>query len=281
MSKPVLSIIVLSYNTAPITLNCLKSILLDKGLKNTPYEIIVVDNASTDDSVSQISHLRIPNLTLIKNKTNFGFAKANNQALKIAQGNYVLFLNSDTIILHSAISQSLDWLCSNPQAVTCTAQLLNSNKSIQPTGGFFPNLLNFLAWFTRLDDLPLINILIPPIHPHSPQFYTHDQFYLSDRQLDWVTGAFLLTRKSILDQVGGFDQDYFMYGEELELCYRIKKKYPDYQTWYLIGPQIIHLGGASSNKKNAISRERDGMVSFFHKHRPHWQYLLVKTLLRR
>lgn len=276
MPNPTLSIIILSYNTADITVNCLKSILQDKGLKNIPHEIIVIDNASADNSVEKIKNLKIKNLKLIINSKNLGFAQGNNQGLKIASGNYILFLNSDTIILHSAISQALDWLCSHPEAAGCTAQLLNPDKSIQPSGGFFPNILNTLAWIFRLDDLPFFNYLIPPIHPHSPNFYTHDPFYLSDRPLDWITGAFFLTRKSVLDQNSGFDENYFMYGEELELCFRIHQ-----QFWYLIGPQIIHLGGASSNKSNALNHEKDGMVAFFKKHKPHWQYLIIKALLLR
>lgn len=278
--KPVLSIIILSFNTAKITINCLKSILADKGLKDTPYEIIVVDNASKDNSVKQIKELKIKNLRLIVNKNNTGFAKANNQALKISQGNYVLFLNSDTVILHSAISQSLDWLSSHPEASVCTAQLLNTDKTIQPTGGFFPNILNTLFWFLRLDDLPLVNFIIKPIHPHSPRFYTHDRFYLKDRALDWVTGAFMLTRKSVLDKTNGFDENLFMYSEELELCYRIKKIFPGTQIWYLIGPQIIHIGAASSNYQNALTKEKGGITFFFKKHKPNWQYRIVKILMQ-
>ena len=269
MTNPVLSIIVLSYNTADITVNCLKSILTDKGLKETPYEIIVIDNASTDDSITKIKNLKISNLQLITNTKNVGFSKGNNQGIKIAKGNYILLLNSDTAILHSAISQSLDWLSSHPEALACTAQLLNPDKSIQPTGGFFPNILNIFTWATGLDDLPFFGYLLKPFHPHTPSFYTHDSFYLHDQQLDWVTGAFLLTRHSTIDDVGGLDEDYFMYGEELEWCYRAKKTFPQSQIWYLVGPQVIHLGQASSSNSNLpYQREYQGIITFFTKHKP-------------
>lgn len=290
-SKPILSIIIVSYNTADITVDCLKSILLDKGLKIIPYEIIIIDNASSDDSVSKIRKLlseaksasggKILNFKLKINQNNLGFAKANNQGIKIAQGNYVLFLNSDTIILHSAISQALDWLSSHPEASICTSQLLNPDKSIQPSGGYFPNLYNVFTWSTGLDDLPLINSIIKPLHPHPPQFYTHDRFYLLDRQLDWVTGAFMLIRRSVLDLVNGFDENYFMYGEELELCYRLKQQLPSAQIWYLIGPQIIHLGGASSkNKLNPVLNEYQGILAFFKKHQSRFQANMVYALLK-
>jgi GT2 family glycosyltransferase len=291
MTKPILSIIILSFNTADITVNCLKSIFQDKGLKQTPFEIIIIDNNSHDDSLLKIKKLKnceamrsppmTDNIKIIANKENFGFGKANNQGVKIAQGNYILFLNSDTIILHSAISQSLDWLCSHPESSTCTAQLLNKNGSIQASGGFFPNFANVLTWCFSLDDLPLVNKIIKPLHPHTPNFYTKDRFYTSDHPQDWVTGAFMLTRKPLLDKVSGFDENYFMYGEEVELSYRIKNTTSNNQVWYLIGPQIIHLGGASATSRlDPILNEYKGILSFFKKHQPLWQYPIIKILLK-
>lgn len=285
--NPIISIIIVSYNTADITIQCLQSIFQDKGLQTVDFEIIVVDNNSHDDSLKKIEQFKNKikktncRFEIIANKDNAGFGKANNQGLKISRGNYILFLNSDTIILHSAISQSLDWLCSHPEASTCTAQLLNSDKTIQASGGFFPNLLNMFTWCFSLDDLPLINHLIKPIHPHTPNFYTHDRFYLNDHQQHWVTGAFFLTRKPLLDKVSGFDENYFMYGEELELAYRIHSSTKQNQVWYLIGPQIIHLGGASAlNHADPIINEYRGFISFFKKHRPAWQLPLVRFLLK-
>lgn len=282
---PLLSIIIVSYNTASTTLNCLASILLDKGLKDTPYEIIIIDNHSQDDSLSLIKSFfkkrRFTSFHLIANDTNLGFGKANNQGIRVARGNFLLLLNSDTVILHSAISQTLDWLSSHPESYGCTAQLLNSDKSIQASGGYFPNLVNTFSWLSHLDDLPFVNNLTPPFHPHPPQFYLHSRFYLSDRPLDWITGAFMLLRKNIIDQVQGFNEDYFMYGEEMELCYRIHRKFPQLQLWYLVGPQIIHLGGASAKSKVEIyEREYQGITEFFRKHRPGYQLQLVELSIR-
>ncbi len=287
MTNPLLSIIIISYNTSQITVNCLKSIFQDKGLKEIPYEIIIIDNDSKDDSVAQIKKLKksldIRNLKLeiIENKFNAGFGKANNQGLKIAKGNYILLLNSDTLILHSAISQSLNWLCSHPEVSVCTAQLLNKDKTIQASGGFFPNLSNVLTWCLNLDDLPFINKIIKPFHPHTPAFYTHDNFYLKDHQQDWVTGAFMLIRSSHLKSTGGFDENYFMYGEEVELSYRIKKNNPQFQTWYLIGPQIIHLGGASAqNRIDPLLNEYRGILSFFKKHKNNFEFKICEYLIK-
>jgi len=283
--KPLLSIIIISYNTADITIDCLRSILSDKGLKNIPYEIIIVDNASADDSVLKIRKLihslKIDNCKLKINSSNLGFAKANNQAINFAKGNFFLLLNSDTIILHSAISQSLNWLSSHPEASMCTARLLNRNHSIQATGGFFPNLANIFTWSFGLDDLPFINYLIPPFHPHTPDFYTHDSFFQKSHPQDWITGAFMLIRAPLFRSVNGFDPDYFMYSEEVELCYRLHLRYPDLRPWYLSDCQIIHLGGASSTKKiDPLFNEYRGVLSFFRKHTSLFHYRLARCFIR-
>lgn len=280
MSKPLLSIIIVTYNTKDITLNCLKSIETDKGLKDIPYEIIVVDNNSTDGTIPLLT-TSLLTTHLVKNSSNLGFAKANNQAIKIAQGNYLLFLNSDTIILHSAISQSLNWLSSHPEAHGCTAQLLNKDRSIQPSGGYFPNLANVFTWSLGLDDLPFVNKIIKPFHPHPPQFYLREKYYKTDHPQDWLTGAFFLVRASIVKKTHGFDENFFMYGEEMEWQYRIKQALPHSQLWYLIGPQIVHLGGASAKRKSdPILREYQGVLAFFKKHKPKYQYKLVRNMLK-
>ncbi len=278
-NNPILSIIIVNWNTANLTVDCIKSIFTDKGLKQLAYEIILVDNASSDDSIEKISKLKGP-ITIIKNKENVGFGRANNQGIKIAKGNYFLLLNTDTIILHSAISQSLDWLSSHPESYGCSAQLLNKDKSIQPSGGYFPNILNMACLLLHLDDLPFVNKIIPPFHPHSPNFYTHDNYYKKDHPQDWLTGAFMLLRREVVEKVNGFNPKFFMYGEEMEMCYRIHLQYPKMQLWYLVGPQIIHLGGASSKNKQIIfDREYLGFNEFFKMHKSNLDQKIIKLLI--
>lgn len=283
-NKPILSVIIVNWNTADMTIDCIKSIYADKGLKNIPFEIILVDNASSDDSVAKINKLiksaKLDNLKLLVNTDNLGFGKANNQGVKISTGNFLLLLNTDTIILHSAISQSLNWLSSHPEAYGCTAQLLNKDKTIQPSGGYFPNVWNMAALLLHLDDLPLVNSIIPPFHPHSPNFYTHDTYFLKDHPQDWLTGAFMLLRREVFTKVNGFNPEFFMYGEEMEMCYRIHQAYPQMQLWYLVGPQIIHLGGASSKSKQIIfDREYLGFEGFFRMHRSTTEQKVIKLLI--
>ncbi len=287
--KPILSIIIINYKTAELTAECLKSIVSDKGLEfdladnNSssliPTEIILIDNNSNDDIFDRVKTQKVT-IKTIANDENLGFARANNQGINIAQGNYILLLNSDTIILHSAISQSLNWLSSHPEAYGCTAQLLNKDKSIQASGGYFPNIDNIFTWCTGLDDLPMVNKIIRPFHPHTPDFYTHDKYYCNDHQQDWVTAAFLLVRTNIIKDVQGFDPNYFMYGDEVELCYRINKTHPSLQLWYLVGPQIIHIGGASSQSiQFAYNKEYEGILSFFNKHKSRFQLELVRGFI--
>ncbi len=277
-NKPLLSIIIISFNTSQLTLACLKSIAQDADLKNghIPYEIIVVDNASTDDSAAVLKKQAI---TLIQNKTNLGFGAANNQGLGIAKGEYVLFLNSDTLIENSSISQCLTWLSSHPECLAVSPKLLNPDRSLQATGGFFPNLVNTIMWKTHLDDLPFVDNFVKPIHPHTPSFYTRDKFYLSDQRLDWITGAFILTRTSVVKKIKGFDESFFMYAEEVEMQYRMHLAFPKFFIQYLCGPQIVHIGGASAkNKSHKYGQENLGIQKFFAIHKPN-QLFLVKPFL--
>jgi GT2 family glycosyltransferase len=281
--KPLLSIIIVSYNIKDFIDPCFNSILADKKLDFSlnpdseliPSELIIIDNASTDNSPARIfsylkKHPQFSSITFLPQSKNLGFSQANNLGAKKAQGNYLLFLNPDTIILHSAISQTLEWLSSHPEAACATAQLLNFDKSIQPSGGFFPNLKNLTTWSLNLDDLPLVNNIIGPIHPHSPTFgLLPSNFYLKDHPQDWITGAFMLWRRYAFESIGGFDPKYFMYGEELELFYRLRLTHPELSVWYLIGPQIIHLGGGSAVAKfHPLLSEYKGILAFFKKHRP-------------
>ncbi len=288
-NNPILSIIIVSYNTKEITLKCIKSILADKQLKISGIsqkahpedhtfetEIIVIDNASQDGSAEMLAKQPVK---LTVNNKNAGFGKANNQGISMARGEYILLLNSDTIIHESAISQCLIWLSSHPESASCTPCLLNTDGTIQATGGYFPTIWNILTWTLQLDDLPFINSLIPPLHPHAPDFYTHDKTYTKDIHLDWLMGAFVLTRKNILTKINGFDENIFMYGEDIDLFYRINQKFPNLTNMFLHTPKITHIGGASSpTSSRRIFLEYQGLLTFFYKHRKK-QFAIAKLII--
>ena len=215
LNKFNISIIVVSYNTEKITINCLKSII--KSLKDSAlkFEIIVVDNASEDNSVSSIkklqSNIKIPNLkiTLIENKKNIGFGAANNQAVKIAKSNYILFLNSDIIVLNNAIEKLYNFYKRNKKKLNFLGgKLLNKNGTNQPSCGPMYTLpMIFAHLFLRGDYWGLTR--------YSPNKL---------REVDWISGACILTKKEYFEKVGGFDEKIFMYMEEIDLFYRAKKQ---------------------------------------------------------
>lgn len=265
--KRELSIIILSYNTRQLTLDCVDSIL--KNTHDLDYEIIVVDNGSTDDSAPALKKYAKthPRVIFIEAGENLGFGKGNNLGVKHGQGEYLLFLNSDTIIFDNAIKEAYDYASSKDDLGVYSCRLLNPDKTVQPSGGHFPGLLNLFAWQLFVDDIPVLGTLIPSFHP---QKSTYDQ----DKKLDWVTGAFMIIPRNVFEKVNGFDEKIFMYTEEMELTYRISKL--GYKTYFRTTPSIIHLGGASGGSFLALTSEVKYILYFWKKHKPAWQLPLVK-----
>lgn len=274
-----ISIIIISFNTKELTLNCIDSIV--KNTKGVEYEVIVVDNASEDGSVEALKKLeeKIGNLKIIENKKNVGFGPANNQGMKEAEGEFILLLNSDTIISYNLLSEMTEWMRDNEKVGVATCALRNKDGSLQGTGGYFPTLTKVFAWMFFIDDLPLIDRLIKPFHPmHAQSFYKGTSQFKEKSERDWITGAFALMRREVVEQVGYFDEDYFMYTEEVDLCYRVKNA--GWEVWYLPKWSITHLGGASSTKEFPILSEYDGIKLFYKKHMPKWQYPVVRFFLK-
>lgn len=268
-----ISVIIVSFNTKRLLLDCLNSVL--RKTKGLETEIIVVDNASDDGSIEAIEKIKIK---LIKNKDNLGFARANNQGIKESTGDYILLLNSDTKFLENSLKTMTDFMEEKRRVGIATCQLVGENGEVQPSGGFSPNLIRVAAWMFFLDDLPDVNKLIKSFHPHPPSFYTKDSWYQSFHYQDWVTGAFFLIRKKVIDQIGLLDENFFMYVEELEYCYRAKKA--GWQIAYNPATKIIHFGGKSGTSRGAILGEYQGLRYFFAKHRPFWQGLVLRVFLK-
>ena len=263
------SIIIVSYNTKRLTLNCIDSIY--KYTKNLKFEIIVVDNNSTDGSREKLSRKYSDKKTFkfVKSSENVGFGAANNLGVKKAKGQYLLFFNSDTELKDNFLNEIIDWMDKNPETGISSCALKNSDGSMQITGGYFPNLFRVAIWMT-IQDLPMMDTLIKPFHPRTA--------YISNRELDWVTGAFFLVRKKVFDSLKGFDQDYFMYTEEVDFCYRAKRL--GWKVSLLPQWSIIHHGRGSSNLEFSILSEITGLKIFFKKHYPKWQYLPLRILLK-
>jgi GT2 family glycosyltransferase len=271
-----LSIIIVSYNTKKLTLACIDSIR--KHTKGVTYEIVVVDNNSTDGSLEELEKLTY--VRLIRNKENKGFGAANNIGLKVATAKYLLLLNSDTIILDNVLGEMVSWMLQHPKVGVASTALKNEDGTMQGTGGYFPTLGKVFAWMCFLEDIPLLDQLIKPFHPVHGQspFYTGARQFMNAKQQDWVTGAFMLIPKKVIDEVGMFDEDYFMYTEEVDLCFRIKKK--GWEVWYLPQFSIIHLGGSSSTKEFPLLQEYKSMKLFYQKNMSKWQFPVLRFLLK-
>lgn len=277
-----LSIIIISFNTKDLTRECIESVV--KHTKGISYEIIVVDNDSKDGSMGMLEKLYdkvgYSNSQTIFNKTNAGFGQANNQGMKIARGRYLLLLNSDTLVKTNVLGEMVAWMDKNQKCGVATCALKFSDGRLQGTGGYFPTLGRVFMWMFFLDDIPGLTKLVKPFHPMhglSP-FDRNVDFFKVKKQVDWVTGAFLLLRKEIYEQVGGFDDRYFMYVEEVDLCFRAKKA--GWQVWYLPKWDITHYGGASSTGEFPIINEAKSLKTFYKIRMPAWQYPFLIFLMK-
>ncbi len=253
MAKVDLSIVIVSYNTKKITQDCLNSV--SRSLKNSKikYETIVVDNDSKDGSQELLQAMaqdQTNNLTYLQTNTNLGFGRGNNYGVKQAKGNYVLLLNSDTIVLNRSIEKLFDFYLKNEENVQFLgAKLLNRDLTPQASAArFFTLPVVFASLLLKGDYYGLTR-------------FSPNEF----RQVDWISGACILCKKSLYQKLGGFDKDIFMYMEEVDLLYRAKKK--GYNTFIYPPSQIIHLGSASSGGKTfPILQVYKGFLFFYKKH---------------
>lgn len=275
-----LSIIIINYNTKRITVDCANSVL--KNTKDVAYEIILIDNASSDGSYNELKKkfARYKFVKYIKNIKNLGFAAANNQGASYAKGKHLLFLNSDTIVEKNILKEMLQWMGKHKSSSVSTCALKNKDGTLQGSGGYFPTLPRVFYWMFFIEDIPLLDRIIRPFHPvhaKSPLYKGLDRFK-KKTNLDWVTGAFFLTRRDLFNKIGGFDEDYFMYTEEVDLCFRMKSL--GYKVYYLPEWEIIHLGGASSTREFPVLSEYKGIKLFYKKNMPPWQYPFLILFLK-
>lgn len=284
------SVIVVSYNTKKLLRDCLTSVFQQQGVS---YEVIVVDNGSGDGSVALLRQ-EFPQVDLIKNRENLGFAAANNQGLARAQGRYSLLLNSDTVLgpAHAEIgvgedkrvlAKMVEWMDQNPEVgiSTCRIQAgpdepAKPGLKFQSVGGFFPTLKKVILWMSFVDDLPGLNRQAY----HLPACLTEKIDNQAGLRLDWVTGAFFFLRHEVYGSIGGFDEDFFMYVEEVEYCYRARKA--GWQVAFVPVASLTHFGGGSSTsgRNAAILGEYRSLIRLYEKHFPRWQLPLVRLSLK-
>ena len=263
-----LSIIIVNYKTKEITANCLQTILKSKD--KLRKEIILVDNGSQDGSLNYLSK-KFPQVHLIDAKGNLGFAKGNNLGVTKAKGKYVWLLNSDTLLKPDTISTLMKLAVKNNSAIA-SCRLLNPDGSIQFQGGGLPTLCNLSAWMFFIDDLPIFKSLINSYHQNQKSYFQKDQ------HPGWLSGTALLVRRDIYQKLKGLDKNIFMYGEDVDFCYRAKKQ--GFRLDYFSSPQLIHLGQASGSSRNAIIGEYKGIKYIYSKHYSAWQFIILRILLK-
>jgi len=234
-----LSVVIVNYNVKHFIEQCLFSVL--KASENFECEVFVVDNNSVDGSVTLIRE-KFPQINLIVNKTNTGFSVANNQAIRLAKGEYILLLNPDTVVQEDTFTRILAFMDAHPEAGGLGVKMLDGQGNFAPESKrglptpevAFYKMFGFSRFF-----------------PKSKRFGKYHLSYLPEDQLseiDVISGAFMLIRKSVLDQIGLLDETFFMYGEDIDLSYRIKKA--GYKNYYFPDTQIIHYKGESTKRSS-------------------------------
>jgi len=251
------SIIIVNWNTCDILRDCLHSVYEQTKEQELSFEVLVIDNASSDESTTMVKS-EFPHVILIENNENRGFSAANNQGISLARGRYVLLLNSDTLVLDNAIQKTIKYADQQPDAAVVGCKVLNPDKTLQPTCYMFPSLLNLFLSTTYLYK----------IFPHSRFFGREHMTWWNrddEREVDVVTGCFMLVRHEAIHQVGIMSEEYFMYSEDTDWCYRFKKA--GWKNLFFSGAEIIHYGGQSSRKvKSKMNMQlRSSLLLFTYK----------------
>lgn len=233
-----LSIIIVSYNTKDFLKNCINSIV--ENAKNISYEIIVVDNASTDGSVENIKR---KDIKIITNEENLGFSKANNIGVKASdRSRYVLFLNSDTLMQKGTIEEIIDFMDKHKDTGAATCKLIMPNGKIDDASHRgFPTPWNAFCHFSGLEKL----------FPKNKLFAGYSLGWKDlekTHEIDALAGAFMLVRREAGEEVKWWDEDYFFYGEDIDFCYILKSK--GWKIYYVPAVSIIHFKGVSGGIKN-------------------------------
>lgn len=256
-----LSIIIVNWNTRELLAQCLAS--LPGATAGLISEVIVVDNGSTDGSPALVAE-RFPSVRLLTNGENLGFVRANNQALSLAQGRYVVLLNSDTMAPLASLTRMVQFMDEHPTVGAAGPKLLNPDGTFQGSYAYFPTLGSVAlsaAGLARRFYLPY-----DPSPAPRPDEVSHP--------VDWVPGACLLIRQTTLAAVGLLDEGFWMYSEDTDLCYRIHRA--GWEVYYLPDVEIVHFGGASSRqcRPESVGRLYRSKLRFFRKH-----YGFLSTLL--
>ena len=239
--KPVLSIVIVSWNVREDLRECLQSLLKDEGsrLESGEIEIIIVDNASTDGTAEMVN-LEFPQVKLLVNSQNLGYTKANNIGINHSRGKYILLLNPDTVVHQGALQALIDCAESHPEVGIIGAKLLNPDGSVQRSARSFPDIGAGLFRNTFLGRLF-------PNNPFVRRYLLEDFGYDEVREVDWVSGAAMLVRRDLIERIGGLDERFWAYCEDVDLCWRAWQA--GYKVLFCPNAVITHKVGRSSDQR--------------------------------
>lgn len=264
-----LSVIVVNYNTAPFLSRCLRSI--DTYLKAIRHEVCVVDNASSDGSLEMLKK-HFPQVQVVANKINLGFAAGVNQGLEKSCGRFILWLNPDTELLDGKMTELIKYFAQEPTIGIVGPQTVDLDGSIQFSCRSFPSFE--AAFFNRYSLLTKCF----PSNRHSQRYLLSHWDHKTIREVDWVSGACFLHRRKVLDEIGLLDERFFMYCEDVDFCFRAKQA--GWKVVYHPGCRALHRIGESSrfySKRMIIERHR----SIWHYYTKHFKRSSLKDLLIR
>jgi GT2 family glycosyltransferase len=262
------SVIIVSYNNKKLLQDCLHSVV--ENTKGVSYEIIVVDNSSRDGSQDMLRE-SYPNVTLLCNKENAGFSRANNQGYKLSSGKCLLFLNSDTLILGNAIEKMAMHLKENPTMGILGPRIVNTDH--QPTRSYM-RFLDAKKLFLGSKRLRFF-VDVEKYRLHFPEYD-----YSTIRKVPWLSGACLMIKRKVFEEAGLFDEHYFFYLEDVDLCLQVNRL--GYDVVYFPVVAIIHMfGGSSRQHPDHLHRLYDkSMAYYFRKNMPGIQYLFALLYIR-
>lgn len=253
-----LSILIINYKTYKLTHQTIQSVI--NTVENIDYEVIVVDNNSEDGSLEQLTYdfKDLSNIKFIHNPANDGFAKANNIAFKNSKGKYILLLNSDVIVDNGTINETLNYLETHKDVGAIGPHVRLPDGSLDKAcRRSFPTPSVSFYKMTGLSK----------IFPNSPRFNQYNLSYMDEYgvyPVDCLVGAYMLMPRCVYESTGGLDEDYFMYGEDIDLCYKIKQE--GYKIIYYGKAMITHFKGASGKNRRLLYEFHNSMKIFYDKH---------------
>ena len=278
-SAPEITVIICTYNTKVLTCECLDKLKQSIDYLGKSVETIVVENGT--DGTGDVIKEKYSWVKLLEPSGNTGFAKGNNLGIKTSNKNtkYYLFLNTDALVKPDTLLKSVQFIERSKTCDVVGCRLRLGDGVIQSSGGYIPTPASICTWIWGIDLLPVINFFLKPFHQKNMSFFN------SDREVDWVMGAYLFMKREVVEKTKGFDENFFMYMEEVEWCKRIKDA--GFKIWYASSFEITHLDKTSSKNdsekfRKIAQKEVLGVIYFLKKYYPnqiYWVVPLIKASL--